>query len=72
MVSDDGDEQGESGSSHGESSRRSFSTDQSIPVPGGQQGARSSRGPILGPFERRSEASDAEVAWPEANWLGRC
>ncbi len=28
-------------------------------------------GPILGPFERRSEALDAEVAWLEANWLLR-
>ncbi len=26
-------------------------------------------GPVLGPFERRSEALDAEVAWLEANWL---
>ena len=26
-------------------------------------------GPILGPFEKRSEALDAEVAWLEANWL---
>lgn len=27
-------------------------------------------GPILGPFERRSEALEAEVAWLEVNWLG--
>ena len=27
-------------------------------------------GPILGPFDRRSEALEAEVAWLEANWLG--
>ena len=26
-------------------------------------------GPVLGPFERRSEALDAEVAWLEENWL---
>lgn len=26
-------------------------------------------GPVLGPFERRSEALEAEVAWLEANWL---
>ena len=26
-------------------------------------------GPVLGPFERRSEALDAEVAWLDANWL---
>jgi len=26
-------------------------------------------GPVLGPYERRSEALDAEVAWLEANWL---
>ena len=28
-------------------------------------------GPVLGPFERRSEALEAEVAWLEANWLLR-
>jgi hypothetical protein len=27
-------------------------------------------GPIHGPFERPSEALDAEVAWLEENWLG--
>jgi hypothetical protein len=26
-------------------------------------------GPVLGPFERRSEALVAERAWLEANWL---
>ena len=26
-------------------------------------------GPRLGPFERRSEALEAEVAWLEENWL---
>ncbi len=26
-------------------------------------------GPNLGPFERRSEALDEEVAWLNANWL---
>ena len=26
-------------------------------------------GPLLGPFERRSEALEAERAWLEANWL---
>ena len=26
-------------------------------------------GPVLGPFEKRSEALEAEVAWLEANWL---
>jgi hypothetical protein len=26
-------------------------------------------GPVLGPFDRRSEALAAEVAWLEANWL---
>ena len=26
-------------------------------------------GPVLGPFERRGEALEAEVAWLEANWL---
>ena len=28
-------------------------------------------GPVLGPYDRRSEALEAEVAWLEANWLGR-
>ena len=27
-------------------------------------------GPELGPYDKRSEALDAEVAWLEANWLG--
>lgn len=27
-------------------------------------------GPLLGPFNRRSEALEAEVRWLEANWLG--
>ncbi len=27
-------------------------------------------GPVLGPFDRRSEALGAEVSWLEANWLG--
>jgi hypothetical protein len=26
-------------------------------------------GPVLGPFGRRGEALEAEVAWLEANWL---
>ena len=26
-------------------------------------------GPVLGPFDRRSEAREAEVAWLETNWL---
>ena len=26
-------------------------------------------GPVLGPFARRSEALEAEVAWLEAKWL---
>ena len=26
-------------------------------------------GPILGPFDKRKEAIDAEVAWLNANWL---
>jgi len=26
-------------------------------------------GPVLGPFERRSEALEAERAWLEENWL---
>ena len=26
-------------------------------------------GPVLGPFDRRSEALAAELAWLEANWL---
>ena len=26
-------------------------------------------GPILGPFERRSDALEAEVAWLEEHWL---
>jgi hypothetical protein len=26
-------------------------------------------GPVLGPFERRSDALDAEQAWLEAHWL---
>ena len=30
---------------------------------------RPSRGPVLGPFETRSEALAAEVAWLEAHWL---
>ena len=28
-------------------------------------------GPILGPFERRSEALKAEETWLEENWLAR-
>ncbi len=27
-------------------------------------------GPVLGPYDRRSEALAAEVAWLEKNWLG--
>ena len=27
-------------------------------------------GPLLGPFDRRSEALEAEVRWLSANWLG--
>jgi hypothetical protein len=27
-------------------------------------------GPVLGPYHRRSEALEAEVAWLEVNWLG--
>jgi hypothetical protein len=27
-------------------------------------------GPTLGPFDRRSEALEAEVYWLERNWLG--
>jgi len=27
-------------------------------------------GPVLGPFDHRSEALEAEQAWLEANWLG--
>jgi hypothetical protein len=27
------------------------------------------RGPVLGPFERRSEALEAEVNWLEEHWL---
>jgi hypothetical protein len=27
-------------------------------------------GPVLGPFDSRSEALAAEVAWLEVNWLG--
>jgi hypothetical protein len=26
-------------------------------------------GPVLGPFSRRSDALQAELAWLEANWL---
>ena len=26
-------------------------------------------GPVLGPFRRRSEALEAELAWLRANWL---
>lgn len=26
-------------------------------------------GPVLGPFDRRSEALEAEVAWLDENWL---
>lgn len=26
-------------------------------------------GPVLGPFDRRSEALEAEVAWLEENWV---
>ena len=26
-------------------------------------------GPVLGPFNRRSEALEAEVAWLEENWM---
>ena len=26
-------------------------------------------GPVLGPFDRRSEALTAELTWLEANWL---
>jgi hypothetical protein len=28
-------------------------------------------GPVLGPFDRRSEALAAEVSWLEEHWLGR-
>jgi hypothetical protein len=28
-----------------------------------------SNGPVLGPFDRRSDAIDAEVAWLTKNWL---
>ncbi len=28
-------------------------------------------GPVLGPFERRSSALDAERRWLEQNWLAR-
>jgi hypothetical protein len=28
-------------------------------------------GPVLGPFDRRSAALAAEVAWLEEHWLGR-
>lgn len=28
-------------------------------------------GPLLGPFDRRSEALAAEVSWLEEYWLGR-
>jgi hypothetical protein len=28
-------------------------------------------GPVLGPFSRRSQALDAELAWLEANWVTR-
>lgn len=28
-------------------------------------------GPVLGPYKKRSEALEAEVAWLEANWLVR-
>ena len=26
-------------------------------------------GPVLGPFQRRTDALEAEVAWLDANWL---
>jgi hypothetical protein len=26
-------------------------------------------GPLLGPFEKRRKALDAEVGWLEANWI---
>jgi hypothetical protein len=29
------------------------------------------RGPVLGPFTRRSEALEAERAWLDENWLTR-
>jgi hypothetical protein len=29
-------------------------------------------GPVLGPFDRRSEALAAEVAWLEEYWLAPC
>lgn len=28
-------------------------------------------GPVLGPYEKRSEALSSEVAWLEVNWLGK-
>jgi hypothetical protein len=28
------------------------------------------RGPLLGPYEKRSEALEAEEGWLEENWLG--
>ncbi len=28
-------------------------------------------GPVLGPFDRRSDALDAEVYWLEENWLSQ-
>jgi hypothetical protein len=28
-------------------------------------------GPVLGPFQRRSEALEAELTWLQAHWLSR-
>jgi hypothetical protein len=41
------------------------------PTPDGRWTAdlRPIGGPVLGPFARRSEALDAELAWLEVNWL---
>jgi hypothetical protein len=41
------------------------------PAPDGRWSAdlRPVCGPVLGPFERRGQALDAERAWLEANWL---
>jgi hypothetical protein len=41
------------------------------PVPDGRWSAdqRPVGGPVLGPFDRRSQALEAEQDWLEANWL---
>ena len=44
-------------------------TSSRTPKAAGTPDLRPVDGPVLGPFDRRSEALEAEVAWLEAHWL---